>query len=138
MRIDRDKAPRIVCKRCGAVRVVPLFPLYCSCGLRTNADGSTVSVRRVRGLWGDMVARWIDRALTLLGLRRVVAGECGGCERRQQKLNRAGIRVAWYVAAWRRWSGWSSRAGLTVIPPGPEPAGDPRRKAEEEREHGET
>jgi len=75
-----------------------MFPLYCSCGLQTNEDGTTLSLRDHQ--LGDRVAIAINRGLRAVGLRK--PRQCG-CEGRKRWLNRAGTRL--YRAAWRA-AGW--------------------------------
>lgn len=87
--------PSVVkCDRCGKTREVPQWPLNCSCGLRTYADGSTLSLRDHQ--LGDRVAIWLER----LGVRKRLG--CG-CEERKRRLNLWGrrlFRCLWIVSAW--------------------------------------
>lgn len=84
------------CSRCGRrpKRQPVVFPYRCSCGLQTNADGSTVSLSR-RGM-GD----WIADILSRIGVRKRPG--CG-CSARQERLNRWSVwavhrlrAIAWY------------------------------------------
>lgn len=69
---------QVTCSRCAKKRRVPVWPLRCSCGLQTNEDGSTVSLRS-RGL-GDEVANVLSR----MGFKKKQG--CG-CQERQERLN---------------------------------------------------
>jgi hypothetical protein len=98
---DMQRVPtnntRVTCVRCGRSVRVPLFPFRCVCGLQTNEDGSTVSLRNHQ--LGDRIEIAIDRTMTRLGLRKPRG--CG-CEGRKQWLNRVARKArkaAWTIAS---------------------------------------
>lgn len=88
----------MICTRCKKQRNVVAWPLRCSCGLQTNEDGSTVSLRNHE--LGDRLEIAIDKAMRRLGIRK--PRDCG-CEGRKQWLNRTTrqlYKASWRIASW--------------------------------------